>query len=42
MRGTIHEHKDLWENLGAGIGFALAAVLLLRMVLAALARSFPR
>ena len=34
MRGTFHGHNHLWWwKLFAGIGFALASALLLRMLL---------
>ena len=33
MRGTIQTHKDLWSKFGVGIGFVLAAALLLRTLL---------
>jgi hypothetical protein len=33
MPGTIQTHKDPWWKFGAGIGFVLAAALLLRTLL---------
>lgn len=42
MRGTLHEHNHLWWwNLGAGIAFAVAATLFLRMLLSDWARLIP-
>jgi hypothetical protein len=43
MRRTIHEHNHLWWwNLATGVGFVLAAALLLRMLLNDWARLIPR